>query len=161
MFARILPKVGCDSFVCGYSTLIDFGVSEPTHLTSQFDITRRRRASGVGVLCVSPLGPRVAARRRAGRWRWRPLKPGSHQRFASVRRAERERGAYENKGAGGQNRSRRSRSAHNPRSFRRSQCEPVKNTPTAAAEERVSNGGDTFRSKMDLFYLLALNVERW
>ena len=89
------------------------------------------------------------------------VKPGSHQRFASVRRAERERGAYENKGAGGQNRSRRSRSAHNPRSFRRSQCEPVKNTPTAAAEERVSNGGDTFRSKMDLFYLLALNVERW
>ena len=77
MFARILPKVGCDSSVCGYSTLIDFGMSEPTHLTSRFrcrrwsvkDITRRRRASGVGALCVSPLGPRVAARRRAGRWR--------------------------------------------------------------------------------------------
>ena len=72
MFARILPKVGCDSSVCGYSTLIYFGMSEPTHLTSRFrcrrwsvkDITRRRRASGVGALYVSPLGPRVAARRR-------------------------------------------------------------------------------------------------
>ena len=73
MFARILPKVGCDSSACGYSTLIDFGMSEPAHLTSRFrcrrwsvkDITRRRRASGVGALCVSPLGPWVAARRRS------------------------------------------------------------------------------------------------
>ena len=95
------------------------------------------------------------------------INPGSHYRLASVRRAERERGARENDGAGGQNRPRggqnrprRARSARNPRSFRRSQCEPLKNTPAAAAEERVSNGGDTLCSKIDSVYLLAL-VAAW
>ena len=99
-----------------------------------------------------------AGRSSLARRRLTRLKPGSHHRFASVRRAERERGAYENKGAGGQNRSRRARSARSPCSFGRSQCEPVKNMPATAAEERVSNVGDTFRSKTDSFYLLALNA---
>ena len=108
-----------------------------------------------------PVMAAQAGRSSLARRRLTRLKPGSHHRFASVRRAERERGAYENKGAVGQNMSRRARSARSPRSFRRSRCEPVKNTPATAAEERVSNGGDTFRSKMDSFYLLASNVERW